>query len=260
VLIGEGDKLQREWFHAFLSDPVPLRRQMRVRMPTFRFAEGEAGAIADTFASRARSQWPSDYARRLRMHEGATLDALAAASAADPATALTAAALAGIEAGNPLDVATGGAKLVAFGAARGFHEMPGPNAAGYERSVRRGPSHIDALLAADPGRLATGEKLAREGPGCFSCHFYRGAPPSNDQPIAWAPDLDRVRERLREDWVREWLEDPAKVYPGTAMPANFPAGAVQFQNVVPDTTRDEQLDLILDWLFNLDRLGLPAGM
>jgi len=66
VLLDEGAKLQRGWFYAFLNDPMPLREQMRVRMPTFRYDDGEAGAIADSFANTANERWPARYARTLR--------------------------------------------------------------------------------------------------------------------------------------------------------------------------------------------------
>ena len=67
------------------------------------------------------------------------------------------------------------------------------------------------------------DALARGGPNCFQCHFYRGVPPLDGEalPIAWAPDLSRVHERIREDWAHQWIKDPARIYPGTAMPANF---------------------------------------
>ena len=70
--------------------------------------------------------------------------------------------------------------------------------------------------------LVLGDKLAVGAVNCFQCHYRMGkAPP--DQPIAWAPDLALADERLREDWLHEWLVNPQAFYPGTAMPANFGA-------------------------------------
>jgi hypothetical protein len=84
------------------------------------------------------------------------------------------------------------------------------------------------------------------------CHFLRGNPPSQSTPISWGPELDNARERLRPDWVREWLTDPAKIYPGTSMPANFPADQTQWQEFFPAPS-SQQIEAVLTWLYNLDR-------
>jgi cbb3-type cytochrome oxidase cytochrome c subunit len=84
------------------------------------------------------------------------------------------------------------------------------------------------------------------------CHYLRGASPTQSTPIAWAPDLDHARERLRPDWVREWLTEPSKIYPGTAMPANFPLDQEQWQEFLTAPSA-QQIEAVLTWLFNLDR-------
>ena len=61
-LLTDAWRIQRDWFYDFLIEPVPLRNQMRVKMPTFNFEEGQAAAIADYFAIRAHDEWPSQYA------------------------------------------------------------------------------------------------------------------------------------------------------------------------------------------------------
>jgi cbb3-type cytochrome oxidase cytochrome c subunit len=67
--------------------------------------------------------------------------------------------------------------------------------------------------------------------------------------------LARVRERLREDWTEEWLWNPGTTYPGTSMPANFLGDPPQYQAVYPNSTNNDQVQAVLDWLFNLDRLA-----
>jgi hypothetical protein len=52
--------------------------------------------------------------------------------------------------------------------------------------------------------------------------------------------------------LREWLVDPSKIYPGTAMPANFPLDQRVWQDLYPRSSR-EQIEAVLTWLFNLDR-------
>lgn len=51
VLMGEGLKLQPEWFFDFLMKPVRLRPWLDVRMPSFGFSPEEATAIVEYFAA-----------------------------------------------------------------------------------------------------------------------------------------------------------------------------------------------------------------
>ena len=51
ILIGEGAKLQPEWFFEFLMKPVRLRPWLTVRMPSFDFSQREATAIVDFFSA-----------------------------------------------------------------------------------------------------------------------------------------------------------------------------------------------------------------
>ena len=64
-----------------------------------------------------------------------------------------------------------------------------------------------------------GEKLAELG-ACNNCHFYGKTFPLQGAQT-WAPNLAMSDERLREEWVIEWLRDPQKIMPGTKMPAPF---------------------------------------
>jgi hypothetical protein len=138
--------------------------------------------------------------------------------------------------------------------------MHGPVDPGHERVERRSPSHLaqrQAALAEHGGPLQLGEAVAVKGPNCYQCHFHQGAAPDQKEtPIAWAPDLARVRERLREDWTEDWLWNPALTYPGTSMPANFLGNPPQYQQAFPNSTNTDQVQAVMDWLFNLDR-GAP---
>jgi hypothetical protein len=106
---------------------------------------------------------------------------------------------------------------------------------------------VGSSSGARPRHNTTGK-----GPNCVQCHFLRGNDPTQSTPLAWAPDLDNARERLRPDWVHEWLTDPARSYPGTSMPANFPADQTQWQELLPAPSA-QQIEAVLTWLFNLDR-------
>lgn len=286
VLWDEGGKLQTDWFYAFLKDPVTLRPQMRVKMPKFHFDEGEAEAVADYFASKSRWEWHSRYARTLRLALGRTikqdlldgstenswdLDAtaksypvlsqttdhgvlslldMAAMTAENPSWTLSADVLAAIENGSKPETLANFAKLKAFGDSVGF-SMAGPIKVGHGLIERRTPSS----LAENAGLREVGHAVAAEGVNCYSCHDN----PDDDgpyvglEPIAWAPSLEHTRGRLREDWVKDWLWSPKRIYPGTAMPDNFAAPLPQYQEQYPNSSNAAQIEAVLNWLYNMDR-------
>jgi mono/diheme cytochrome c family protein len=56
---------------------------------------------------------------------------------------------------------------------------------------------------------------------CQQCHVLGAIP--KDQPTAnLAPDLRMAVERLNPEWIDEWLKNPARIQPGTRMPAFWP--------------------------------------
>lgn len=272
VLLGEGHKLQRDWFYSFLMDPVSLRQQIRTKMPTFHYRDGEAEGIADYFANRAEQEWPSKYARTMRMTLGLELSkdfetrhwpevsnfraggsGLSVAEVAQGA-GVTDAIVRAIEAGAKVETAANFDKLFAFGSERGF-SMTGPVNPKYESISRRSPSQ----LAERHAFIGTGQELAANAVNCYQCHFHDGQDPEQaGDPIAWAPDLAYSRERLREDWLADWLGNPNLIYPGTAMPGNFGADPPQYQETYPESTNRQQIDAVLDFLYNFDRAPTPS--
>ncbi len=62
---------------------------------------------------------------------------------------------------------------------------------------------------------------------CVKCHIVgegkiHTPPPENAKTLiekkAWAPDFEKIPERLRPDWILSWIKDPTKMRPGTNMP------------------------------------------
>ncbi|MCB9915307.1 MAG: c-type cytochrome [Planctomycetes bacterium] len=265
VLFNEGHKLQRDWFYAFLRDPSPIRRQMRVKMPTFNISAAESGAVADYFANKAELEWAPRYTKSLRTALGTQTtpefqgqglpypqlttamesgNGIAVDDLADRA-GLKPAVIENIEAGSAPDIAANFPRVKSFGDTAGFH-LNGPVNPEHELIARRQPSYH--------AKLGAGRAVAVDGVNCFQCHWLNGQGPSQmEAPVAWAPDLGNVRNRLRPDWVEEWLWNPALIYPGTAMPANFSSAPAQYQEAYPDSSNAQQVSAVLDWLFNLDR-------
>ena len=73
------------------------------------------------------------------------------------------------------------------------------------------------------------ELTSMAGPGrelfdllkCQQCHVL-GAIPA-DQPLSnLAPDLRMTHERLKPEWILDWLRNPGRIQPGTRMPQFWP--------------------------------------
>ena len=92
----------------------------------------------------------------------------------------------------------------------------------------------DKHIRANTIAFKAGEKLHEFG-ACNNCHFY-----GNTKPIqgasTWAPNLAMTKERLRYEWVVDWLRDPQKIMPGTKMPAPYlPTSDLLEANAASDT-------------------------
>ncbi|MBI1977772.1 MAG: cytochrome c, partial [Candidatus Omnitrophica bacterium] len=87
---------------------------------------------------------------------------------------------------------------------------------------------------------------------CIQCH--QPAEVGATGPVAptlgasfLAPDLTLARERLKPNWVTEWLKDPQVLQPGTMMPTFFPEGQTPFKNMLGGDTL-KQIQAIKDYL------------
>ncbi|MGD8328642.1 MAG: c-type cytochrome [Acidobacteriota bacterium] len=69
--------------------------------------------------------------------------------------------------------------------------------------------------------VQAGRTLAQGQLQCFRCHVQNGVPPSGQSSDNWAPDLAMAAERLRYEWIQDWIENPQAIFPGTKMPAYF---------------------------------------
>lgn len=264
VLLNEGAKVQRDWFYGFLLDVLPLRQQLRVKMPSFNLTDEEAGAVADYFAYKSAKNWPMRYTRSAHVAAGLEprrelegrgkpwpelsnlIDDNDPVSLTDAGAAMGVSAgnLAGIEEGYQPDIAANFSKVVDWAEAWGF-SMRGPVEPGLER--------IDQRAVSYHANFREGQSIAADGVNCFKCHYLNGkAPDQIDAPETWAPNLGLARERLRPDWTRDWLWNPTLIYPGTAMPANFASAEPQYQEQFPDSTNAQQIEAVLDWLYRMD--------
>lgn len=100
-----------------------------------------------------------------------------------------------------------------------------------------------------PQKLQAGKTLF-EAFQCVKCHQVNAASAAMGSSFL-APDLSIAKERLKPDWVTQWLEDPQQVQPGTMMPSFFPEG----QTPMPDLLNGDvhqQIEVIRDYLLQYE--------
>ncbi|MCH2114992.1 MAG: PDZ domain-containing protein [Pirellulales bacterium] len=65
-LMAEGEKVQTDWLHGFLMDPVPIRPAAIMRMPHFHMSTEDAAKLVNYFAAVSDSEFPYEYKSRQR--------------------------------------------------------------------------------------------------------------------------------------------------------------------------------------------------
>src|SRR5207237_6631664 len=92
-------------------------------------------------------------------------------------------------------------------------------------------------------------KLITDNNYCVKCHLVGDfTPPGSEK--AMGPQLDRVSQRMRPDFLERWLANPKRQLPYTGMPVNFPPDKPADQNLFHGTSQDQVegiVDLLLNW-------------
>lgn len=117
-----------------------------------------------------------------------------------------------------------------------------------------------------PTQLAAPETTLREakfgrklvgvgGLACISCHTFA------DHKSLGIPaiDLTSMTRRLKYDWFRRYLPDPAALRPGTRMPSFWPAGLAANKEILNGDT-DSQIRAIWAYLSAGKTADLPDGL
>jgi cytochrome c2 len=78
------------------------------------------------------------------------------------------------------------------------------------------PESTDSPVSAPLDAAAAQALLSSGGFSCQTCHFLGSHWPSAD---TMGPNLALVGQRLSRGWFMRWLENPARIRPGTTMPA-----------------------------------------
>jgi cbb3-type cytochrome oxidase cytochrome c subunit len=64
-LVGQGSKVQNQWFHDFLLEPYRIRPAVVLRMPKFNMSSVEATKIVNYFAARDNANYPYEFDPRV---------------------------------------------------------------------------------------------------------------------------------------------------------------------------------------------------
>ena len=106
------------------------------------------------------------------------------------------------------------------------------------------------------GRNAAGRELVGlKGLGCINCHNLRGRKSLG----IGASDLALAPQRLRAEWFRDFLIEPARFHPATRMPSFWPGGVATNKQVSRGNSA-AQIDSIWVYLTEIDQTRLPVGL
>lgn len=98
--------------------------------------------------------------------------------------------------------------------------------------------HGTKLIGRDEGGLS-----------CINCHDFRGEPSGGEMR---GPDMTEMNDRIRDEWLARWLRDPARIQPGTAMPAFF--------SDMPASDAEPKITAIINALAAGKHMPTPAGL
>lgn len=88
--------------------------------------------------------------------------------------------------------------------------------------------------------------------GCAQCHIVGDKLPAGS-PDSWAPNFALAKERLKPQWIIEWLTNPQDLLPGTKMPTYFDPG--NFASSGPEDILEgneaEQIRVLRNYLLTL---------
>ncbi len=90
---------------------------------------------------------------------------------------------------------------------------------------------------------------------CISCHPAKGEVIPSGSDKAGRPDLTLAKERLKADWLIDWLKEPQSFQPGTAMPQAWPLVGGQHMPLdgYAGNDAERQIRLVRDYLISLGR-------
>lgn len=128
--------------------------------------------------------------------------------------------------------------LANYFAARDGAEFP------YQTIPQQQSSYLAARESVHPDYLGAGwTMMAGKGSPCIQCHAIGQFKPSGGDQVVNGPDLRQVAPRFRPGYLEEWIANPRRLLPYTAMPQNIaPHGPPQLP--VPKTFENRPVDMV----------------
>ena len=135
--------------------------------------------------------------------------------------------------------------LANYFAARDGAEFP------YQDIPERDRPYLEAQEKAHEDYLAGGWQIITKGL-CVQCHAIGTYKPTGGAENVNGPDLRQVAPRFRSRYLQEWLAQPARLVPYTAMPQNIPPGGPPAPGVPPSFENKpfQQITAMRDTLLN----------
>jgi cytochrome c2 len=142
------------------------------------------------------------------------------------------------------------AALVDYFAASSGAEFP------YEYKPHQRENYLTQLSEQREDPLGEAMNIVTNGNYCVKCHAVADFMPQGD-PNTFGPNLAGVYRRLRPEFTRDWIANPARILPYTGMPVNIPyrPDDPHMGGVAQDLYRGtsvEQLNGVVDLLMNFD--------
>jgi cytochrome c2 len=143
------------------------------------------------------------------------------------------------------------AKLVDYFAAYSGAKFP------YEYKPQQRSNYLTRLREQRENPLGEAMNIVTNGNYCVKCHAVADFEPQGDRNT-FGPNLAEVYRRLRPEFTRDWIANPARILPYTGMPVNIPyrPDDPEFQGGVAQNlyhgTSVEQLTGLVDLLMNFD--------
>jgi hypothetical protein len=112
----------------------------------------------------------------------------------------------------------------------------------YQPIPEREQDYLAKLEKDHPGYLGAGWQLMTKG-ACVQCHAIGQHQPTGGAEVVNGPDMRQVSPRFRPGYLAEWLANPRRLIPYTAMPQNIPPHGPP-PPAVPKTFEDQPLDMV----------------
>jgi mono/diheme cytochrome c family protein len=110
----------------------------------------------------------------------------------------------------------------------------------------------------DPVLLPVGKSIFTDFQ-CLKCHPAGNATPKPGERSTndLAPNLTKARDRLKPEWIVDWLADPGKIQEGTRMPTFWPDGQSPLGDVLGGDAR-KQMMAVRDYVISIGQPARPV--